>query len=226
MQKFTILMLLCVLFACTNSNKTKLKKNNAAQSVDIKNVKKDTSALSAVINDSIKLANNLKSFIPKGYTTLEIADGDLNLDAISDKILVLASDEEESETNENSLMRPLLILLGKTDGTYALAHRNENAVYAFVPKLLSDDPFVGITIKKGYFSINYEVQGGQHWNKVVTFKYNVAKKNWFLDKDHYQNYELNDSTDPDAEALVLNMDKLETPKNFGVISFNSFNANK
>ena len=65
--------------------------------------------------------------------------------------------------------------------------------------------------------------GGQHWHQLLTFKYDRLKKNWFLHKDQYISYKLNESDDPDAEALVLDIDKMETSKDVGIISFDKFN---
>ena len=119
--------------------------------------------------------------------------------------------------------RPLLLLLGQVDSSYKLACRNDNAVYCIDCGGVFGDPFTGTTIKNGYFSIEHGIAGGQHWEQVTTFKYDRAKGNWFLYKDHFISYKLNDSRDENAEALVKETDKLKTVRNFGTVPFEKFN---
>ena len=56
---------------------------------------------------------------------------------------------------------------------------------------------------------------------MTTFKFNKTKGNWFLYKDHFKSYKFND--DHNGNALVKERDKLETEKNFGIVSLDKFN---
>ncbi|KQB37290.1 hypothetical protein [Flavobacterium aquidurense] len=178
-------------------------------------------------NESIKVTSQkLKLFIPKGYEAIIEEKGDLNLDKIEDCILVLRKATEETTSNMDQGKpdkRPLLLLLGQKDGSYKLAYKNENAAYCIDCGGLFGDPFNAIAIKNGYFSIEHRISGGHHWEHITTFKFNKTKNNWYLYKDHFINYILNPSQDPNAEALIANVDKLETVKDFGEISFQQFN---
>ena len=120
----------------------------------------------------------------------------------------------------------MLLFLGQPDQTYKLVHRNDNAVYCFDCGGVFGDPFTGVTIKNGYFSIEHGIAGGQHWEQVITFKYDKLKKDWFLYKDHFVSYKFNESDDPNAEALVLDVDKMRTKKDFGIIPFGKFDVYK
>ena len=115
-------------------------------------------------------------------------------------------------------------MLGHADKSYTLKTRNDNAVYctdcgggAF------GDAYSGVKINKGYFSIEHAIAGGRHWEQVTTFKFDRSKQNWFLYKEHYVSLKFNESNDPNAEALVIDVDKLQTVKDFGFISFDKFN---
>lgn len=169
---------------------------------------------------------NLKVFIPKGYDAISIEKGDLNLDEFKDAILVLRKSTEETTSNNdenNPDKRPLLLLLGQKNNIYKLVYKNDNAVYCIDCGGVFGDPFTGISIKNGYFSIEHGISGGHHWENITTFKYNKAKQNWFLYKDHYINYVFNNDTSDDAEALVADVDRLKTVKDFGEIPFQQFN---
>lgn len=188
---------------------------------------KSTPRKHETFNEVIQNVNkNLKAFIPKGYEAIAMEKGDLNLDKLDDCILVLRKKTEETTSNYNENKpdkRPLLLLLGQKDGNYKLAYKNDNAAYCIDCGGVFGDPFTGITIKNGYFSIENGISGGQHWEQIITFKFNKAKNNWYLYKDHYINYIMNPSSNPNDEALIADVDKLKTVKDFGEISFRQFN---
>ncbi len=207
------------------NNKVKHENQSSSSKIDtskIKEVKKHDSS-----NEKIDtISDVLKQFIPKNYSVINISSGDANLDGLIDKILVLRKNTEETTSNfyeEKPDKRPLLLLLGQANNSYKLAFRNDNAVYCIDCGGAFGDPFTGTTIKKGYFSIEHGIVGGFHWENVTTFKYNKLMKGWDLYKDHYISYKFNDNNDENAEALVVDFDKMETEKDFGRITFDNFN---
>lgn len=222
-----LLLLSLLLYSCNQAVKKTDNSGKNIDSIQIEKNKTDSIKKHQTFNDSIdSLDQDLKAFVPKGYSVISIESGDLNLDEYTDAILVLRKTSEESTSNyaENKPdKRPMLLLIGQKEGTYKLAYKNNNAVYCIDCGGLFGDPFTGITIKKGCFSIEHGVSGGHHWEHVTTFKYNKSKNNWFLYKDHYINYKFNDSADENAEALVVDYEKLKTVKDFGEISFEKFN---
>ncbi len=222
-----LLLLSLLLYSCNQAVKKTDNSGKNIDSIQIEKNKTDSIKKHQTFNDSIdSLDQDLKAFVPKGYSVISIESGDLNLDEYTDAILVLRKTSEESTSNyaENKPdKRSMLLLIGQKEGTYKLAYKNNNAVYCIDCGGLFGDPFTGITIKKGYFSIEHGVSGGHHWEHVTTFKYNKSKNNWFLYKDHYINYKFNDSADENAEALVVDYEKLKTVKDFGEISFEKFN---
>lgn len=178
-------------------------------------------------NKKINISNEkLKSFIPKDYEAIAQKKGDLNLDKTEDCILVIRKVTEETTSNMDEGKpdkRIVLLLLGQKDGSYKLAYKNQNVADCIDCGGVFGDPFSGISIKNGYFSIEHKIAGGHHWEQIITFKFNKTKNNWYLYKDHFINYVLNTSNDPNAEALIADVDKLKTVKDFGEISFQNFN---
>lgn len=178
-------------------------------------------------NKKINSSNEkLKSFIPKGYEAIAEKKGNLNLDKTEDCILVIRKTTEETTSNMDEGKpdkRIVLLLLGQKDGSYKLAYKNQNVADCKDCGGVFGDPFSGISIKNGYFSIEHKIAGGHHWEQIITFKFNKTKNNWYLYKDHFINYVLNTSNDPNAEALIADVDKLKTVKDFGEISFQNFN---
>lgn len=164
----------------------------------------------------------LKSFLPRGYSAINVSSGDANLDGYSDRILVARKITEEFTSNyaENKPdKRILLLLLGQSDGSYKLALKNENAVYCIdCGGWLLGDPFICTKIKSGYFSIEHGIAGGQHWQQTTTFKFDKEKGIWFLYKDHFINYKLSEN----ADSLVKETDRLNSMENFGKVAFDKF----
>ncbi|WP_184545897.1 hypothetical protein [Mucilaginibacter sp. FT3.2] len=112
----------------------------------------------------------LKPFIPKGYTILERGQGDFNQDGYTDVILILASNKEEKD---GQAARPLLILLGKADGSLSLYGRNDNVVLCKECGGVMGDPLQEIVVKGHYFSVEHYGGSIDRWSQVVTFKYDL-----------------------------------------------------
>lgn len=224
-----LLILSLLLYSCNQTAKEKVVTNleNNIDSIQIEKNKTDSIKKHQTFNDSIdSLDQDLKVFVPKEYSVISIESGDLNLDEYTDAILVLRKTSEESTSNysENKPdKRLMLLLIGQKGGTYALAYKNDNAVYCIDCGGLFGDPFTGVSIKKGSFSIKHGVSGGHHWERITTFEYNKSKNNWLLYEDLYINYKFNSDTSDNAEALVVDYEKLKTVKDFGEITFEKFN---
>lgn len=158
----------------------------------------------------------IEKFIPEGYTLLDSATCDLNLDPYPDILLVLKKRGEDSISNvvDYTVIRPLLILIGQADKQFKLAARNDNAVYCVNCGGMMGDPYMGVVIKKGYFSIEHYGGSAWRWTRIITFKYSTADKNWYLHKDGGDSYH---TSDPDKVET-----KIRTTKEFGKIAFDKF----
>jgi hypothetical protein len=171
----------------------------------------------------------LKQFIPAGYSVINMSGGDANLDKIDDCILVLKNNAQDTLSNApegKPALRPLLLITATSDGKYTLAARNDRAVQCYDCGGVFDDPFINTVIRNGYFTIEHGVAGGVHWESFTTFRYDKARNHWFLYKDHYTSYKLNERADEDAEALVTDADKLRTIKDFGEVRFDRYDTYK
>jgi hypothetical protein len=223
-------VLIMSVFACKKAEQKTIDKNEVEktaieQPAIVQESKSEVNSIEETDTEGIKnLPEIVSKFVPKGFTVINVTSGNLNLDEYSDTILVLKENNEEVSEEEKN--RPLLLLLGQPVGGFKLEKRNNRAVFCFACGGIGGDPFVGITIKNGYFSIEHGIHGGQHWDDVATFKYDKVKANWFLYKEGYESYKMNDSQDPNAEALVLDVQKQKTVKDFGIISFDNFDIYK
>ncbi|MBL7761016.1 MAG: hypothetical protein JNK08_10015 [Sediminibacterium sp.] len=122
----------------------------------------------------------LQSYIPKGFTLMDTASGYLNKDGYRDLVMILKNDLE-NEVGDTS--RPLLLLEGSKDGQYRLFARNDNVVLCKECGGVFGDPYDGITIKKGFFSIAHYGGSSWRWSRIITFKFNKEKNQFILSRD-------------------------------------------
>jgi len=169
---------------------------------------------------TVDVPANLKGFIPAGYIALDLTKGDLNLDSYPDAVMVLYKKVEEktSDVIDHPEKRPLLLLLGQADKSYKLATRSDNAVYCVDCGGQMGDPFTGITIKKGYFSVEHYGGSAWRWTRIITFKYSPSEKNWFLHKDGGERFHAISHEEVKTEV--------KTVKNFGKVPFQKFDIYK
>ena len=167
--------------------------------------------------DEVKgLPATITQFVPEGFAVLDTTSGDLNLDQYTDMILVLRKNGEDSTSSvsEHPEKRPLLILTGQSDNSYKLAASNNNAVYCIDCGGMMGDPFMGIVIKNGYFSVEHYGGSGWRWTRTITFKYSGDDNHWYLHKDGGDSFQV---TDPEKVTT-----KVRTTKDFGKVLFEQF----
>jgi len=128
----------------------------------------------------------LLPFIPPGYSVLDFETGDLNRDTYPDVVLALKYDHE---ADNDQTARPLLILLGKKNGSLSLFARNDSVVLCKGCGGVFGDPFESITIKGRYFSLEYYGGSRYRWNRITTFKYDPVKKDFILHRDAGTSYD-------------------------------------
>lgn len=178
---------------------------------------------------SVNYKNQILKFIPKDYQILDTVKGNLNNDNYDDYILVLKKNNEEalSKTdNDKIIKRPLLILIGNSENKLVLKSRNDNSVLCIsCSGAIHGDSYEGVSIKNGYFSVeHYTVGGNDKWSKIITFKYDKSKNNYFLYRDGSEYFGWN--PDEKGEAIIKTGETILTKKNFGIIPFEKYDIYK
>jgi len=171
-------------------------------------------------SDVPALPASIRRVLPAGYAVLNAAQGDLNRDAVPDWLVVLKKPNEQktSDVVSHPTKRPLLVFVGGTGGTYTLAARSDNAVYCVDCGGIMGDPFTGLTIKKGYFTVEHYGGSAQRWTRYVTFKYDPAARTWLLHRDGSEHFH---ALDPEHGTTTAT-----TAKDFGRVPLTKFDIYK
>jgi hypothetical protein len=158
--------------------------------------------------------------VPTNFSLLDSICGDLNLDEINDYILVLKKNGEDSLSKvvDDPERRPLLILLREKDNKLKLVRRNDNTVSCIDCGGMMGDPFMGITIKNGYFSVEHYGGSAWRWYRIITYKFSKQENEWFLHKVGLESYH---ASEPEKVES-----KIRTTKDFGKIKFEEFDIYK
>lgn len=159
---------------------------------------------------------DVNSFLLPNHVILDTLSGDLNLDGIPDIILIQkhVDEEERAYQMDGDDLRPVMLLIGNNDGSYTLAARNDKTVLCRACGGALGEPYAGLAIKNGYFSIEHYGGSTERWLHVVTYKWNKDKRHWFLHKD---GMEYMSTLDLDYSEEVI-----KTTKDFGVVRFEDF----
>ena len=109
--------------------------------------------------------------------------------------------------------RPLLVFERRPDGGYRLAGRNDEIVMRADDAGLAGngcDPFEDghLVVKGPYLTVENEVACGAHWTDYVTFRFDPQLGGYAFDNWRFQSWKLNASDDPNADALVLDINRV------------------
>ena len=154
--------------------------------------------------------------IPSDYSILDSASGNLNRDEYQDLIIVFKKNDEAeiSDINDKPVNRPLLVYIGTPDGKYQLVARNDKAVLCYNCGGMWGDPYEGLAIKNGYFTIEHYGGSAWRWSCYITFKYSEKNSKWYLYKDGGDSYHTSDPENVET--------KVKTVDDFGIIEFEVF----
>lgn len=139
------------------------------------------------------ISEMLRQLIPPGWDLLDTMSGDLNKDKYLDLLLILRDPAEDSL---GDVARPLLVCVGDAENGFTVVARNENVVLCYDCGGVYGDPYDGLAIKNGYFSVEHYGGSSWRWTKIITFKYNESQKTWLLHRDAGVSYNV---FDPDNE---------------------------
>jgi hypothetical protein len=175
------------------------------------------------------LPKNIAAQIPAGYAALSYKSGELNDDSLEDFLVAVHKVDEKTIADKTGKAprRPLLLFVQNSDGTYTLAKRNDHVIFA-VNEGGQCDPFEDgeerLAIKNHYFTIQNGVACGSHWTDYITFRYEPKMQDWIFHKRVSETWIMHNSSDPNADALVLGNRRIESGKGKPPVPFEKYSA--
>ena len=151
---------------------------------------------------------DVEPFVEKNTTALAIERGDLNRDGREDVVLVLEPQDPEQP-------RPLLILVRAADGSLKLAKRSAKAVFCRNCGGMMGDPFQGVVVEKGRFTIQHYGGSAWRWSTNFTFGWSKRDQSWQLVRVESSSFH---ASDPKPEEKTVHI----PPRDFGLIDVTEF----
>jgi hypothetical protein len=153
----------------------------------------------------ITVPEKIKPFVTKGYEALDIMDKDLNGDGFKDYLLVLNIAGEDTITFDNpqwDIARSVLLITGQPGNKYKLSATNNKLVYCRNCGGSMGDPYEGITTLPGEFIISHYGGSSWRWTDAVSFRYDKAKKNWYLQTHSISSFQAGDPEATTTETVI------------------------
>lgn len=153
----------------------------------------------------VNVPDELKPYIMPGYEAMDIIKSDLNKDSLDDYILVLKVIGEDTMTFDDpnwETSRPLILIVREKNGKISAAGENSRVVLCRLCGGMMGDPYQGIMIQPGEFSV--ELSGGSswRWNTNYTFKHDPLRKTWFLQSNGTITFNAGDPSATTVESMV------------------------
>ncbi|UYZ65016.1 hypothetical protein [Hymenobacter weizhouensis] len=172
-----------------------------------------TPEMPATITDTTAVLNAL---IQQRFPKLTVGDfeaGDLNTDGKPDLIVVAERPCDAESGIEGAQCRTVLLVVNE-GGSLRIAATNDNLVdCSECGGAGVGDPHQAIVMKGNYFTFESLYGACDKTAGFITFRYDRARRNWFLHRLSRLEYSCNDTTsNPGLETQ-------QTVKNFGVVSF-------
>lgn len=171
---------------------------------------------SAAQTEELKIPAEVTPFVEVGTKAIALESADLNADGSKDFILVLQKEKPslgKYELPENS--RPLLILTRAADGKVTVAKRNERLVLCSECGGVFGDPFDGVRVGRGTFTVDHYGGSNGRWKTTHKFNYSRIDKTWQLVRVENLSYHTSNPNKVKTE--------IETPpRHFGKIDIADF----
>jgi len=137
-----------------------------------------------------KTGKDIYSFIPNGYDTLMIAEGDLNKDKVPDVVMVLRHNDEKEDDLEkidtDSIPSRILLVLFRKGNVYKLSDVSAAAILCKHCGGIMGDPFLSVSIENGLLLVDH--YGGSAWRWSYKHKFRFQNNAFFLIGQTYLYY--------------------------------------
>lgn len=164
--------------------------------------------------DSVAAA--VRPFVDRGTCAIAVARGDLDRDGRADYVLVTEPLEEPRDAEAMGRPRSLRILTSDSAGRLRLAARSERAVLASGEGGIWGDPFEGVEVEPGSFTVDHYGGSAWRWRMDFTFAYSRRDRAWQLVRAVELSYH---NVDPEP---TMKRHVYTPPRSYGKIDLRDF----
>lgn len=162
----------------------------------------------------------LSAFVQPGTRPLCAVGGDLNGDGLGDFVLVLEqANVPDSIARITETPRPLLVVVREPGGALRVAARNDHVVYCSACGGVFGDPFGGVGVEAGSFTVFHYGGSAWRWRADYTFRYAPSAGTWRLARVVEVSYH---TSKPDAVEQTT----FVAPDHFGEIDLARFHPER
>jgi len=161
------------LFACGNGQSGSSPTGDDSQKADSLPIVRNTA-------DTIPLRPSYTKWINRHHRVMDSAFGYLNRDHYEDAILVLRHDSDDVGMMSER-PRPVLLLIGSPVG-FKLAEYNEKATLPQINGQMFGEPFNGIEIDSGSFTLKHYGGSRYRWTRDFVFVFDKKAGTWKYDR--------------------------------------------
>lgn len=147
----------------------------------------------------------LLSFIPEKHKIIGIYPGDINNDKTEDIILVTGN--EQLTADSTVPMRTTTLLVRHKNRQLQKAASNHNVVLCDDCGGAFGNPFTGIDIKDGTFTVNHYGGSATRWTVSFSFIYDSKNRNWYLKQISRSWFNIYQMEEPEEE-ITLSSEKI------------------
>ena len=162
-------------------------------------------------HDTVKIPPAIAQCIGKQYKLIDLAYGNLNLDTLQDAIAVAQIRPEADSTGDGD--RIVFVLTGTKNGFKVAARNEEVALCHGCGGMM--DPYGGIDLGVGQFSIYNDGGSAWRWHNSATFLYNKKDGHWYATEEESSSFNVFDEAHTRKE-------KSRTVKQIGKVRFERF----
>jgi hypothetical protein len=167
-------------------------------------------------HDDVSIPAAARPFVAGETRPIAFETADLDRDGRPDALLVLeATTRQPDDEESDGFTRTLVVLLGQPDGTYREAARNAKVAYCTGCGGVMGDPFEGVEVKPGSFTVSNAGGSNRRWTHAYTFNYSRRDRTWQLVRVTSHAFH---TSQPDLEEVKVST----PPKDFGKIAIADF----
>ncbi len=162
-------------------------------------------------HDTLRIPESIAPCLGKEYKVIDLTYGNLNLDTLQDVVVVAELRKEADTTGDGD--RTVFLLIGTRSG-YTIAARNDEVALCHGCGGMMD-PYGGIDMGTGQFSIYNDGGSAWRWHNSATFTYNKKDGHWYATETERSGFNVFD----EAHTSTANT---KTAKQIGRVRFERF----